>query len=231
MISISSWDGTLSAAEFYVAACAFSELWKKFNLALPQWSWIPSSKRPGIPFNHVEGYLSMENVILPSFEQEDYQGDDLMEKEEYSCSNVDEFIDDAILVQNYCHEVNHYDFHIVYSTSYRVPVLYFRAYRSDGQTLLSDKIEKDIPPNSAKLLTKSKWTFITQEDHPQLNRPWYTLHPCGTTDWMKLLLTNEDSVGQDEVASEKYLVSWFSVVGQVFGLKIPFEMLGNIGTL
>lgn len=62
-----------------------------------------------------------------------------------------------------------------------------------------------------------------------MNRPWYTLHPCGTSDWMKLLLTNEASVAQGEVATDKYLVSWFSVVGQVFGLKIPFEMLDNIG--
>ncbi|XP_022848936.1 ubiquitin-like-conjugating enzyme ATG10 isoform X3 [Olea europaea var. sylvestris] len=201
-INISSLDGTLSAAEFKIAACAFSELWEKFNSALPQWSWLPSSKRPGIPFNHVEGYLSMENVILPGFDQ----------------------------VQDYCREVNHYDFHIVYSASYRVPVLYFRAYQSDGQTLVLDEIEKDIPPNSGKLLRESKWTFITQEEHPQLNRPWYTLHPCGTSDWMKLLLTNEASVVQGGVTTEKYLVSWFSVVGQVFGLKIPFEMLDNIGT-
>ncbi|XP_022848934.1 ubiquitin-like-conjugating enzyme ATG10 isoform X1 [Olea europaea var. sylvestris] len=229
-INISSLDGTLSAAEFKIAACAFSELWEKFNSALPQWSWLPSSKRPGIPFNHVEGYLSMENVILPGFDQVDHHKGHQIEKEEYSCSNVDEFIDDAILVQDYCREVNHYDFHIVYSASYRVPVLYFRAYQSDGQTLVLDEIEKDIPPNSGKLLRESKWTFITQEEHPQLNRPWYTLHPCGTSDWMKLLLTNEASVVQGGVTTEKYLVSWFSVVGQVFGLKIPFEMLDNIGT-
>ncbi|XP_022848935.1 ubiquitin-like-conjugating enzyme ATG10 isoform X2 [Olea europaea var. sylvestris] len=212
-INISSLDGTLSAAEFKIAACAFSELWEKFNSALPQWSWLPSSKRPGIPFNHVDHHKGHQ-----------------IEKEEYSCSNVDEFIDDAILVQDYCREVNHYDFHIVYSASYRVPVLYFRAYQSDGQTLVLDEIEKDIPPNSGKLLRESKWTFITQEEHPQLNRPWYTLHPCGTSDWMKLLLTNEASVVQGGVTTEKYLVSWFSVVGQVFGLKIPFEMLDNIGT-
>lgn len=35
------------------------------------------------------------------------------------------------------HEVNHYDFHIVYSASYRVPVLYFRSYRSGMFTFLS----------------------------------------------------------------------------------------------
>lgn len=33
----------------------------------------------------------------------------------------------------------------------------------DGQTLVLDEIEKDIPPNSGKMLRESKWTFITQE--------------------------------------------------------------------
>lgn len=41
-----SWDGTLSSSEFYVAACAFVEQWRKFNSSLPQWSWVPSTKRP-----------------------------------------------------------------------------------------------------------------------------------------------------------------------------------------
>ncbi|KAK4482998.1 hypothetical protein RD792_010173, partial [Penstemon davidsonii] len=160
-------------------------------------------------------------------------------------------------------EEHFYDFHVVYSASYKVPVLYFRAYCSDGQPLVLDEIEKDIPVNSAQLLARSKWTFITQEsccpfpsvfallvqigretpttilltpppkdtqrgkerkkaqadiqEHPKLNRPWYTLHPCGTSEWMKLLLCKEDAVPVAQckiIPVEKYLVSWFSVVGQ-----------------
>ncbi|XP_074368356.1 uncharacterized protein At3g06530-like isoform X2 [Apium graveolens] len=34
---------------------------------------------------------------------------------------------------------------------------------TDGQPLMLDDIEKDLPANSSKLLTESKWTFITQE--------------------------------------------------------------------
>lgn len=42
-----------------------------------------------------------------------------------------------------------------------------------------------------------------------------------------MLFMNECSEAQDNrTGIPKYLVSWFSVVGQVFGLKIPFEMLG-----
>lgn len=33
----------------------------------------------------------------------------------------------------------------------------------DGQPLLFSEIEKDLPDHSVKLLSESKWTFITQE--------------------------------------------------------------------
>lgn len=33
----------------------------------------------------------------------------------------------------------------------------------DGQPLLFNEIEKDLPGHSAKLQSESKWTFITQE--------------------------------------------------------------------
>ncbi|KAI3450143.1 hypothetical protein Pfo_006808 [Paulownia fortunei] len=225
---LESWDGTLSSTEFYVAACAFAEQWRKFNSSLPQWSWVPSPKRPWISHDNQVGYLSVENVILPGLSEEDDHKGDQIEKEECSSEYEDEVVDTAVVVHNDGHGAHCYDFHAVYSASYRVPVLYFRAYCNDGQPLLLDDIEKDIPVNSAELLTKSKWTFMTQEEHPELKRPWYTLHPCGTSEWMKLLLSSDASVAQGGIPVEKYMVSWFSVVGQVFGLKVPFEML-NLG--
>ncbi|KAJ0723085.1 hypothetical protein HanOQP8_Chr08g0293971 [Helianthus annuus] len=98
---------------------------------------------------------------------------------------------------------------------------------NDGQLLNQDEIEKNLPTESAKVLTESKWTFITQQEHPYLNRPWYTLHPCGTSEWMKLLLAGENSTAENRV--EQYLISWFSVVGQVFGLKLPLDMVKSDG--
>ncbi|KAJ0944847.1 hypothetical protein HanPSC8_Chr03g0121321 [Helianthus annuus] len=97
----------------------------------------------------------------------------------------------------------------------------------DGQLLNQYEIEKNLLTESAKVLTESKWTFITQQEHPYLNRPWYTLHPCGTSEWMKLLLANENSTAENRV--EQYLISWFSVVGQVFGLKLPLDMVKSDG--
>ncbi|KAF7152773.1 hypothetical protein RHSIM_Rhsim01G0247600 [Rhododendron simsii] len=223
-----NWDGTLSSSEFRIAALAFAEKWNRFNsTSLPQWSWSLCPKHPWTAAHEAEGYLSLENVFLREFSEENDDEVSDVGKEQPSCSGQDDAIDGAILVQSRGDEIHLYDFHIVYSLSYRVPVLYFRGYCSDGQPLALDYIEKDLPSNSAKLLMESKWTFITQEEHPFLNRPWCTLHPCGTSEWMKLLLSTDASRAQHRVEFENYLVSWFSVIGQVVGLRIPFEMLNT----
>lgn len=88
-----------------------------------------------------------------------------------------------------------------------------------------EEIKKDLPSQSADTLLSSKWTFITQEEHPYLNRPWFKLHPCGTNEWMKLLFLSDASLFKNEIAIERYIAAWLSVVGQVVGLRIPMEML------
>lgn len=218
------WDGTISVNDFSLSASTFSDKWKMFNPSFPPWLWTAISKHHlGPP--KVEGYLSLENVCLVKSSEKEESNISLTCKAESIISRTEEPFDDATLV---CpeHEVNHYDFHIVYSPSYRVPVLYFRSYHSDGQPLPISEIEKDLPGHSAELLLESKWTFITQDEHPYLNRPWYKLHPCGTSEWMKLLFHGDTSSNKNFI--EQYLVSWFSVVGQVVGLKTPLAMLDNI---
>ncbi|XP_045788804.1 ubiquitin-like-conjugating enzyme ATG10 [Trifolium pratense] len=217
------WDGNLSLNEFSLSASTFSDKWKMFNHSFPPWLWNPCPKHHLNSSHKVEGYLSLENVCLVKSCEEEKNHRSLSWKEESNISQAEEPFDHATLV---CpeFEANHYDFHIVYSPSYRVPVLYFRSYYSDGQPLPLSEIEKDLPGHSAELLLESKWTFITQEEHPYLNRPWYKLHPCGTRDWMKLLLS-DTYTSSNKNFIEQYLVSWFSVVGQVVGLKISLEML------
>ncbi|XWS75977.1 hypothetical protein CRYUN_Cryun01aG0137600 [Craigia yunnanensis] len=176
-----------------------------------------------------EGYLSLEKICIsrPNEEDIDQSSQTDTGEEETSCLGNEDVIDDATLVQSNHHELHYYDFHIVYSNTFRIPVLYLRAYSSDGRPLPLDEIEKELPTCSSKELSKSKWTFITQEEHPHLKRPWYKLHPCGTGEWMKLLFLSDTSQPKFEVVVELYLLSWFSVVGQVVGLRIPFKMLNH----
>lgn len=52
-MDISSWDGTLSLSDFFLAAHAFIEKWKKINPVLPQWSWVPLAKSPWLASHEV----------------------------------------------------------------------------------------------------------------------------------------------------------------------------------
>jgi len=63
------------------------------------------------------------------------------------------------------------------------------------------------------------------QEHPHLSNPWLTLHPCATSDWVKLLL--EETKATDKERSLQYLPAWLSVVGQAVGLKIPLELHSN----
>ncbi|KAK1412692.1 hypothetical protein QVD17_34137 [Tagetes erecta] len=207
-------DGSLTSSDFHMAANAFADKWKKFNSDFPEWLWIDCSNRLGFAAHGVsDGYLSVQKVFFQTSLKEEHG--------ECSSNDCEEPFDDATLSSG--DDGHWYDFHLVYSSSYRVPVLYFHAYSSDGQPLNKDEIEKSLSTESVNVLKESKWTFITQEEHPYLNRPWYTLHPCGTSEWMKLLLAGENRTTENRM--EQYLISWFSVVGQVFGMRLPHEML------
>ncbi|XP_028053140.1 ubiquitin-like-conjugating enzyme ATG10 isoform X4 [Camellia sinensis] len=223
-IDILTWDGTLSSSDFCAAALAFTEKWKRFNsTTLSQWSWVPCLKCPWIAAHEAEGYLSLENVFLPRSGEEEHDEQSQTVHDDLSCSGQDDDIDNAIL--HSCRLVVWVDHENICSFPSRDDD------NKDGQPLVLDDIEKDLPANSAKVLMESKWTFITQEEHPYLNRPWHTLHPCGTSEWMKLLFITDASQAKGGVAFEKYLVSWLSVVGQVVRLRIPFEMLSDSGQL
>ncbi|KAJ1278682.1 hypothetical protein BS78_04G096900 [Paspalum vaginatum] len=90
-------------------------------------------------------------------------------------------------------------------------MLYFRGYHTSGQLLTLDEVKEGLPSDSLKVLSESKWTFVTQEEHSHLSKPWFTLHPCATSDWMKLL---EETKVADKEQSLQYLQACLSVVGQ-----------------
>ncbi|KAI7738445.1 hypothetical protein M8C21_010276 [Ambrosia artemisiifolia] len=122
-------DGRLSSSDFQIAANAFAEKWKKFNSDFPEWLWIDCSNRLLEFAAHgvSEGYLSLQNVLIHRSVKEEHG--------ECSSNDYEEPFDDATLVQSNDNDGHWYDFHVVYSSSYSVPVLYFRAYSSG--TLIS----------------------------------------------------------------------------------------------
>ncbi|XP_068665057.1 ubiquitin-like-conjugating enzyme ATG10 isoform X2 [Aristolochia californica] len=234
METSTSWDGTITLANFNTAASALLERWNESNPTLPPWRWVPCSRLPCGVSRKDEGYLVLENIYHFMLNEEVTGEERYCSKEvkidngppedcaeERFCGEEDA-IDNVMLAENCDQETCIYDFHIVYSSSYRVPVLYFYAYRN-GQPLGLGDIEHSLPPHSMKILQEARWTYMTREEHPYLNRPWFMLHPCGTSDWMKLLF-DRNLLANDLIVNQ-YLLSWLSVVGQAIGLKITSTML------
>lgn len=100
-------------------------------------------------------------------------------------------------------------YHIIYSTSYSVPVLYFNAYHENGKLLSLDEIWNKIP--KCYLSEIDKWSTITQQEHPILGIPYFMIHPCYTADFMK------------NHSTTNYLICWLSTVGPLAGLQLSLE--------
>ncbi|KAJ8305914.1 hypothetical protein KUTeg_016459 [Tegillarca granosa] len=48
-----------------------------------------------------------------------------------------------------------------------------------------EEIWRCVPSHYRDKLEVDKWSFLTQQEHPFLGRPFYQLHPCHTADLMK----------------------------------------------
>jgi ubiquitin-like-conjugating enzyme ATG10 len=110
-----------------------------------------------------------------------------------------------------------FEYHIVYSTTYRVPVLYFNAYKADSSLLTLDEVWDELQPT--EMTEDNKWSFITQGEHPLLGIPFFFIHPCQTQQLMQQIKTMH---GEDN--KPRYLLPWLSVFAPTAGLKLPTQL-------
>ncbi|XP_078573981.1 ubiquitin-like-conjugating enzyme ATG10 [Branchiostoma floridae x Branchiostoma japonicum] len=120
-----------------------------------------------------------------------------------------------------------YQYHVLYSTSYCVPVLYFIASRPDGSQASLDEVWSSVPASFQSRLQDDRWTFLTQQEHPVLGCPMFQLHPCHTATMMQPLMQETQD---KEMGRCSYLVSWLSTVGPVVGLNLPlsYAQVGHV---
>lgn len=107
-------------------------------------------------------------------------------------------------------------YHVLYSHTYQVPVLYFSCCHSNGQPLSIEEVWSNVPSVHQGRVSHNSWSMISQEEHPILGRPFYYIHPCHTTDAMKCLWTRTSPVD--------YLTSWLSMFGPLVGLDLPLPL-------
>ncbi|XP_065166483.1 ubiquitin-like-conjugating enzyme ATG10 isoform X2 [Atheta coriaria] len=99
-----------------------------------------------------------------------------------------------------------FEYHITFDGIYSVPKLCFNVFRTDGSLLMLDEVlnQFEFLPSDNVL------EILTQMDHPVLQRPFYCLHPCKTSELMQLTAKNSKNV----------LVTWLSTVGPSVGLHL-----------
>ncbi|KAF9579199.1 hypothetical protein BGW38_004634, partial [Lunasporangiospora selenospora] len=115
-------------------------------------------------------------------------------------------------------------YHIVYSPSFQVPVLYFNACRSNGLILPLEQIYESLVPNDWRTGVRNAGLSggISQQDHPVLNVPFFYLHPCETVPLMETVQSGQNF---DESGSflESYIMTWISLTGQAVGLAVSTQ--------
>jgi ubiquitin-like-conjugating enzyme ATG10 len=109
-----------------------------------------------------------------------------------------------------------YQLHIVYSTTYQVPVLYFNGKDHAGRILDIDDIWADVPDVVKEHFSNS---HISQGEHPVLGIPFYFIHPCNTASLMALLSTTASS----DAAQRAYVVNWLSWVSPMFQMPLILD--------
>ncbi|XP_026722441.1 ubiquitin-like-conjugating enzyme ATG10 [Athene cunicularia] len=178
------------------------------------WEW-KTSKDLG------DGYLSKTHFqvrnrnIAPHLKE---RNNDNIEQTLFT--GVEESLDDS-QVAGVCatEEMIRYEYHILYSSSYQVPVLYFRACFLDGRPLTLDEIWKNVHACYQAHLLEGPWDTITQQEHPLLGQPYFFLHPCRTNEFMSPILTSS----QKQNRHTNYIILWLSTVGPVVGLNLPLS--------
>ncbi|KAJ7988405.1 hypothetical protein DPEC_G00323200 [Dallia pectoralis] len=116
-------------------------------------------------------------------------------------------------------DVIRYEYHVLYSSSYQTPVLYFRASTLEGRSLSLEEVWDGVHPNYMQRLQHGPWDTITQQEHPLLGQSFFVLHPCRTEEFMMPVL----QAALEEQRPVNYVVTWLSVVGSVVGLHVPLS--------
>lgn len=127
-----------------------------------------------------------------------------------------------------------YEYNVIYSDSYEVPVMYFSTSRqgklnkcllnilklidifnlriTDGSLVNPVEVESfHRADQKSELLGQ----MVSQVEHPILFRPFHMIHPCRTRDFMKQ---------HSEINSANYLICWLSTIGTVLSLKLDLKL-------
>jgi hypothetical protein len=111
-----------------------------------------------------------------------------------------------------------WNFSIVYSETWRVPVLYFHVQQRDGTPCTRNYVLEVLQGDSHSHQNKvaDSWDFVSHEEHPVSRCPSFFLHPCRTRERLETLQANSN-ISSDEALR---LLSWMSMIFPSVGCSI-----------
>ncbi|KAI8356744.1 autophagocytosis associated protein [Choanephora cucurbitarum] len=158
-----------------------------------KWSWETAT----ILFSK-QSYLKKTTFILLETRPNEAEADETVEEDQDPASAYASPVQQTVRLEH----------HIVYSTSYQVPVLYFRAFYLDGTPLSQDEIYQSIVPKSQQDVA------LSQSDHPLLGTPYWYIHPCQTRTAMETV----------QFEKQDYIKTWLSIFGPPVQCQLSLAM-------
>ncbi|XP_072438626.1 ubiquitin-like-conjugating enzyme ATG10 isoform X5 [Chiloscyllium punctatum] len=126
------------------------------------WEWRQKELNEGYMVKvHLRSKISLNSLFVEDHCFQDLQGHEVDDKEKLSVKNVSSDIEEAQVTTS---QLIRYEYHVVYSSSYQAPVLYFRACYSDGKPLTLEEIWENVHDCYKERLFQGPWDTITQQE-------------------------------------------------------------------
>ena len=127
-------------------------------------------------------------------------------------------------------------FSIVYSHIWRVPVLYFQVYASDGCLLTRNEVLSILRKTNEDVRGEdAEWDFLSQDEHPLSGMPSFFLHPCQTSKRLHLILgssnggeTHDSQTPPSIPCPGRVLLSWLSMILPAAGFRISPNVIHEL---
>lgn len=146
-------------------------------------------------------FIQKSKLIQDDWEMKEFEGLQYMTKK----STIFDTLSSPLTVE----------YHVIYSQSYSVPVLYLRAYSTGGNLLKPEEFLNVINKEESNMCDNLlRDRGLMPMPHPYFQTPFHQLHPCKTAELMHHFKSDENS---------NYLVSWLSSIGPLMGIHLDFK--------